>query len=87
MYKCKNGPVPLAQFSFDDFSLQNSHGHGTRNELKMRTPRYRTNTRGFCIKCSGQAIWNSLPEALTDAKTVWSLKNSLVRLWSNEYIN
>ena len=79
IYNCYNS---IAYVNFRDRLVQNSqiHHYNTRTKTKVRTPfaRLQICQNSFLIK--GINIWNELPDAVKQAKTMLYLKSKVKKL-------
>ena len=76
MYKNIDSDVPTLFSSF--YQKHNSiHGHDTRKSDDLIVPKTRINLRKFSIRINGSLIWNTIPIAIRNSKSLVAFKKAL----------
>ena len=76
MYKHIKSDIPTLFSSF--YQKNNSiHGHNTRTSDDLYVPMVKTNVRKFSIRIKGAQVWNSIPTAIRNCKSLFVFKKVL----------
>ena len=76
MYKHIKSNIPTLFSTF--YQKNNSiHGHNTRTSDDLYVPMAKTNVRKFSIRIKGPLVWNSIPTAIRNCKSLFIFKKAL----------
>ena len=85
MFKFVNNMIPASFAHFFVFN-KDIHQHDTRIKNNIHQIQFRTNLRGSCIKVYGPKIWNSIPNAIKNLKTLYSFKKQFKKDLIQKYL-
>ena len=78
-----NAPIELIEF-YKTFKFTSAlNPYSTRSGNHLQIAKYRLNVRKFCIFCNGVSLWNSLPDSIRLASSIYCLK----KLYSDYILN
>lgn len=88
VYNSRSKNIPEEKIAFFErfkFTLRSSV-YSMRSSGSLEVPAYRTNIRKFSISIAGPLTWNSLPNYILNAQSIYSLKKLYTKYVMNSYL-